>query len=66
MSLDLTYDKSTLVQVWLGAYRHQAITWVNVDSDLFRQMASLGLNELFPSLQHNEENKHQNNPLMNA
>ena len=24
----------------------QAITWVNVDSDLCRQMASLGLNDL--------------------
>ena len=44
--LDLTYDKSTLVQVL--AWCHQAIshTWANVDPDLCHQMASLGLNEL--------------------
>ena len=29
---------------WLGAVRQQAITWANVDPDLCRQMASLGLN----------------------
>ena len=28
------------------AWRHQAITWTNVDPDLCRQMASLGLNKL--------------------
>ena len=31
---------------WLGAVRQQALTWTNVDSDLCRQMPSLGLNEL--------------------
>ena len=41
MSLDLTDDKSTLVQV-----RQQAIAWANVDPDLCHQMASLGLTEL--------------------
>ena len=41
MPLDLTDDKSTLVQV-----RQQAITWANVDPDLCCQMASLGLIEL--------------------
>ena len=39
MPLDLTGDKSTLVQVM--AWFRQA----NVDPDLCRQMASLGLNE---------------------
>ena len=39
MPLDLTDDKATLV-------RQPAITWANVDPDLCRQMASLGLNEL--------------------
>ena len=37
MPLDLTDDKSTLVQV---------ITWANVDPDLCRHMVSLGHNEL--------------------
>ena len=49
MPLDLTDDKSTLVQVmaWCcQASRQQAITWSNVDPDLCRQMASLGLNVL--------------------
>ena len=32
--------------LWLGAIRQQAITWANVDPDLCRQMASLGLSEL--------------------
>ena len=36
-------DKSTLVQV---AWRHQAITWTNVDPVLCRHMVSLGHNEL--------------------
>ena len=31
---------------WIGAVRHRAITWANVDPDLCHQMASLGLNEL--------------------
>ena len=33
-------------QQWLGAIGQQAITWANVDPDLCRQMASLGLNKL--------------------
>ena len=35
-----------LFRQWLGAVRQQAITCTNVDPDLCRQMASLGLNEL--------------------
>ena len=31
---------------WLGAVRQQANTWANIDPDLCRHMASLGLNEL--------------------
>ena len=31
---------------WLGAVRQQAITWANVDPDLWHHMASLGHNEL--------------------
>ena len=46
MPIDLTDGKSILVQVMLGAIRQQAITWANVDPDLCRHMASLGLNEL--------------------
>ena len=49
MTLDLTGDKSTLVQVmaWCcQASRQQVIIWSNVDPDLCRQMASLGLNVL--------------------
>ena len=38
---DLSDDKSTLVQVMVGAVRHQAITWTNVDQDLCRDVASL-------------------------
>ena len=44
MSLDLTDDQSTSVQVM--AVRQQAITWANVDPDLCRHMASLGPNGL--------------------
>ena len=40
VSLTNTGDKSTL------AWRHQAITWANVDPDLCGQMESLSLNEL--------------------
>ena len=40
---DLSDDKSTLVQVMGGAIRQQAITWANVDPDLCRHMASLGI-----------------------
>ena len=39
--------KSTLwFRQWLGAVRQQAITWTNVDQDMCRHLASLGLNEL--------------------
>ena len=31
---------------WLGVVRHQVITWANVDTDLYRHVASLGHNEL--------------------
>ena len=34
------------VRQWLGAVRHQAITWANVDPDLCHHMASLGHSEL--------------------
>ena len=43
-SLDLS-DKSTVDQV-IRAWRHQAITWTNVDLDHCCHMASLGHNEL--------------------
>ena len=45
MPQDLTDDKSALVQVMAWCRQAQAITWANVDPDLCRQMASLGLNE---------------------
>ena len=41
--LDLTDDKSALVQVKASA-RQQAITWAKVDPDLCRHMTSLGRN----------------------
>ena len=31
---------------WLGAVRHQAITWANVDPEICRSISSLGHNEL--------------------
>ena len=46
ISLELTDDKSTLVQVMAWAVRQQAITWANVDPDLCHHMASLGYYEL--------------------
>ena len=46
MSLDVTDDKSTLVQVMVAAVRQQAIIWTNVDPDLCRHMASVGHKEL--------------------
>ena len=39
-------DKSTLVQIMVGARRQQAIIWANVDPDLCPYMTSLGYNEL--------------------
>ena len=47
MSLDITDDKSTLVQVM--AWCHQAITWANVDSDLCHHIVSLCHNGLIIS-----------------
>ena len=44
VSLYLTDDKSTLVQVMA-----KAIAWANVDPDLCPHMTSLGHNELNPS-----------------
>ena len=38
--------KSILVRKWLGAIRHQAITWAKIDPGLCRHMASQGRNEL--------------------
>ena len=46
LSLDLTADRSTLVQVMAWCVRQQAITWNNVDPDLCHHMTLLGLNEL--------------------
>ena len=46
ISLDFTDDQSTLVQQVNIAWRHQAITWANVDPDLCCHMVSLGHNEL--------------------
>ena len=46
MPLDLTDDKSTLVQVMAWCRQQQAINWGNDDPDLCHQKASLGLNEL--------------------
>ena len=46
MPLDLTDDKSTLVQVMAWGRQAQAITWSNVDPDLCRQLAPLAHNEL--------------------
>ena len=45
LSLNLTDDKSTLVQV-LGVVRQQVGTWANVDQDVYRHLASPGHNEL--------------------
>ena len=41
------YDKSILVQVMVWCRGLQAITWTHVDQVIFRQMVSLGDNELF-------------------
>ena len=43
---DITGDKSTLVRLWLGAVRQQAISWTNIVWGRCRHMASLGHNEL--------------------
>ena len=36
-------------RLWLGAWWHQAITWTNVDPDLYGYIVSLGHNELMQS-----------------
>ena len=36
----------TLMMISQHWFRQQAITWINVDPDLFRHMVSLGHNEL--------------------
>ena len=41
MPEDRTDDKSTLVQVMLGAVKQQTITWANVDQDNYHHMLSL-------------------------
>ena len=45
MPLDLTDDKSTLVQVMAWCRQATTITWANADPDLCHQMVSLDLNE---------------------
>ena len=44
--LDLTDDKSTLVQLLAWCHQATSHTWANVDPDPCHQMESLGLNEL--------------------
>ena len=46
MSLDVTYDMSTLALLWRDAVRQQAITSNSVDEDRWCHMASLFQNEL--------------------
>ena len=41
-------------RLWLGAIRHQAITWTDVDIDICRHMASLGHNESIYTLPYKE------------
>ena len=45
MPQDLTDDKPTLVQEWLGAVRQHSVAWIIVDPDL-SHMVWLGHNEL--------------------
>ena len=49
MPQDLNDDSQYWFWKWLGAIRHLAITWANVDEDLCCHMASLGPNELMQS-----------------
>ena len=46
VSLDIIDDESTLSQVMAGAIRQYAITWANVDPDLFCHTTSPGHSEL--------------------
>ena len=52
LSLDLTGDNSTLVQVWPGVVMQQVITWANVYPIQFFHMASLGHNNFKESTVH--------------
>ena len=45
---------------WLGAIRQQAITWTNVDPDIFHHMASPGHNELKAMAEYVSSKSHQN------
>ena len=65
MSLNLTDDKSTLVQVMVGAVRQQAITWANVYPDLCRHMVSLGLNEFIKNVLHLQQNSVKSSDISN-
>ena len=60
---NLTNENSTLIQV--GAVRHKAISWANVDPDLCCYMASLGHNELITAMTTTEPRsdfEHKNTP----
>ena len=41
MPQNLTNEKSTLVQVMVGAVMHQAMTWANFDQYLWRHQATM-------------------------
>ena len=44
--VDLTDEKSTLVQLMVWCRQSSAITWTNADSDLCRHIALLGHNDI--------------------
>ena len=46
LSLDCMMTSQHYFRYWLGAWRHQAITWANVSSHLWCHMLSQGHNEL--------------------
>ena len=46
MSLDLLMKSQHWFRWWLGAVRHQAITWVNVDPELCHLTTSKGQSEI--------------------
>ena len=65
MPRDRTDDKSTSGQViWLGAFRQQAITWANVDSDLSPGQRAAGYISLVPIISLNTHITSQ--PLINV
>ena len=41
---DLSHDKSTWFRQWFGAVKQQAITWANVDPELYYHKVSPGHN----------------------